>query len=312
MQVYAAATEVLAAAVEAELRAGSGWDAIAARLGITARRAKQMFAVQHDATRTRRVPAAGDSTDVELGGDPVGSVPDAEHEVAPDLDPVGWRSAVPEAVADAVQALVDAVESEPIASPASSILGADLRRWLHRLVAAVTSDNGAGLRRALRWLLATPMNPGDLQDTPVFTAVRVLAKASRVLLQCPTCNYRPGPEPAERSRHLEYVDMLWLDMVDEQIVPRRHCMRCEPTGIVGVSLSCPTCEEGFLLERALAAENAQGRLPAPLRDFLARAGWQTAVPPAGGPATAAHRACLATMAGPVHRAPFSSVDAHSA
>ncbi|MFC0430010.1 hypothetical protein [Kutzneria buriramensis] len=302
-QVHAAATEALAAAVEAELLAGTDWPAIAAQLGMTTRRAKQMFAVREG------VPAEqqAESGDTALAGD---SAPVAEGG-AEVVDPIGWRFAVPEAVAIAVQAVVDAVEVEPISSPGSSVLAADLRRWLKRLVATVNSDNGEGLRRELRWLLATPMNAGDLLDTPVFVAVRELAKASTVLLQCPSCGYKPGTEPAERSRHLEYLDMLWLDMVGEQVVLRRHCIRCEPTGIVGVSLSCPVCDEGYLLERVLATANADGRLPAPLLGWLANAGWHVDRT-AGGSLVTAHRACAAALAGPGRRAPLSSTGAHSA
>jgi hypothetical protein len=310
-QVHAAATEALAAAVDAELLAGTDWPTIAAQLGMTTRRAKQMFAAREGALDAQHA-GTDDSAAMALASEPAGdSALAAEHGVDHVVDPIGWRFAVPEVVAVAVQAVVDAVEVEPLSSPGSSVLAADLRRWLKRLIATVTSDNGEGLRRELRWLLATPMNAGDLLDTPVFVAVRELAKASTVLLQCPSCGYKPGTEPAERSRHLEYLDMLWLDMVGEEVVLRRHCIRCEPTGIVGVSLSCPVCDEGYLLERVLATANADGRLPAPLLGWLANVGWHVDRT-AGGSLVTAHRACAAAMAGPSRRAPLSSTGAHSA
>jgi hypothetical protein len=293
------------------LLAGTDWPAIAAQLGMTTRRAKQMFAVREDAP-DERPAGSSEAGAMALASEPAGdSAPVAVRGVDQVVDPIGWRFAVPEAVAVAVQAVVDAVEVDPLSSPGSSVLAADLRRWLTRLVATVNSDSGEGLRRELRWLLATPMNAGDLLDTPVFVAVRELAKASTVLLQCPSCGYTPGTEPAERSRHLEYLDMLWLDMVGDQVVLRRHCIRCEPTGIVGVSLSCPVCDEGYLLERVLATANADGRLPAPLLGWLANAGWHVDRT-AGGSLVTAHRACAAAMAGPGSRAPLSSTGAHSA
>lgn len=187
-----------------------------------------------------------------------------------------WHGDFPPALTSAITTVLDMFGATRVRrAPRVPIPHHRLEALLGRLRAGVADEDHGQVRDVLALLLARPVSFTPDAEPALLDAVRELKTHAEVLMICPSCGHRPERDShaEERAMHLDFLTYPWLDLADGEVVERRHCPSCQPTGYSGIDLNCPWCEQGYFLEAGLAPH--RNDLPAPVLHFLADQGWHT-------------------------------------
>ncbi len=298
-QLVEQAEQILRAAIESDRALGTSWDDIAAAVGTTPKQVRRRVNDLRVATGIRGPEESSSGQSRPPTAAILSSRPEPHGQSQ--TSPVRWHGDLPEPLIAALDALMRAIDNDPGRSRSIGVSthspGWQLHQWITKIRAAVDAGDAPAVRKRLCRLVTDPMSVGDHFGPAVMDAVRALAKQAFFLLQCPTCLHSPGEHPYDRLTQLDYLNATWLDIAEGQVVERRHCPQCQPTGIPGVSMICDACDEGYFLEKTLASANASGELPPLLIDWLSHRGWRAE----SGPVVA-HGLHGRAVSGPLHQA----------
>jgi len=131
---------------------------------------------------------------------------------------------------------------------------------------------------AQKSVAAAPPSAEPAPDTeqPIEGHTGAPASAPRTSRACPGCGHEPSTREEATTQRADLA-VTWLCADPHrpgQLLPRRHCRRCQPHGPV-LDIACAVCGDGPILAGALAtAAIDAGITPEPVQQWLAADGWQ--------------------------------------
>ena len=132
--------------------------------------------------------------------------------------------------------------------------------------------------RAQKTVASAPPSaePAPGTEQPIEGHTGAPASAPRTSRACPGCGHEPRTREEATTQRADLA-VTWLSTEPGrpgQVLPRRHCRRCQPHAPV-VDIACAVCGDGPILAGNLAtATTDAGAPPESVQHWLAADGWQ--------------------------------------